>query len=90
MPERFKPLITALDAVGEDNLSFEKVKGMLLNDADRMSDTNFAEQSEHQNVDEADNQEALYTSNDNCNPGWIIDSGATQHMTFEKDRIQLH
>ena len=28
---------------GEDNLSFEKVKGMLLNDADRMSDTKKAE-----------------------------------------------
>eukprot|EP00794_Sanderia_malayensis_P015002 gene15002-16551_t len=26
LPEEFKPLITALDAVGEDNLSFEKVK----------------------------------------------------------------
>jgi hypothetical protein len=38
LPE-YKPLITALDAVGEDNLSFEKVKGMLLNAADRMSDT---------------------------------------------------
>ena len=43
LPEQFKPLITALDAVGEDNLSFEKVKGMLLNDADRMSDTKKAE-----------------------------------------------
>ena len=32
--------MTALDAAGEDNLSFEKVKGMLLNDAyDGMSDT---------------------------------------------------
>ena len=39
MPVEFKALITALDAVGEDNLSFEKVKGMLLNDADRSRDT---------------------------------------------------
>ena len=38
LPEEFKALITALDAVGEDNLSFEKVKGMLLNDADRSFD----------------------------------------------------
>ena len=38
LPEEFKPLITALDAVGEDNLSFDKVKGMLLNDNDRMCD----------------------------------------------------
>lgn len=33
LTDEFKPLITALDAVGEDNLSFEKVKVMLLNDA---------------------------------------------------------
>ena len=39
LPEEFKPLITALDAVGEDNLSYEKVKAMLLNDADRVNDT---------------------------------------------------
>ena len=38
LPEEFKPLMTALDAVGEDNLNFEKVKGMLLNDNDRSSD----------------------------------------------------
>ena len=38
LPEDFKPLITALDAVGEDNVSFEKVKGMLLNDLDRRMD----------------------------------------------------
>ncbi|CAB4040230.1 ---NA--- [Paramuricea clavata] len=38
LPEEFKPLITALDAVGENNLSYEKVKGMLLN-VDRKSDT---------------------------------------------------
>ena len=36
LPREFKPLITALDAVGEDNLSFDKVKGMLLDDNDRM------------------------------------------------------
>ena len=35
LPEEFKPLITALDAVGDDNLSFDKVKNMLLNDVDR-------------------------------------------------------
>ena len=35
LPEEFKALIIALDAVGEDNLSYEKVKRMLLNDADR-------------------------------------------------------
>ena len=43
LPEEFKPLITALDAVREDNLSFEKVKGMLLDNADHMSDTKKAE-----------------------------------------------
>ena len=46
LPEEFKALITALDAVGEDNLSFEKVKGMLLNDADRSFDTFYARKSE--------------------------------------------
>ena len=46
LPEEFKALITALDAVGEDNLSFEKVKGMLLNDADRSLDTVYARKSE--------------------------------------------
>ena len=33
LPDEYKPLITALDAVGEDSLSFDKVKGMLPNDA---------------------------------------------------------
>ncbi len=37
--ESYNPLITALDAVGEDKLTFEKVKGMLLNDAGRVSVT---------------------------------------------------
>ena len=159
LPEQFKPLITALDAVGEDNLSFEKVKGMLQNDADRMSDTKKAEDAfsaqrgfarkgkrwprhdnprkgdgktgksfsglchycqerghfardcpkknpkndgsnyknkksanivEHEKKDaeeEVINQEALFTSNNNSNPGWIIDSGATQHMTYEWSRL---
>ena len=32
-------------------------------------------------------QEALYTSNDEDRCGWIIDSGATQHMTFERTRL---
>ena len=34
LPDEYKALITALDAVGEDSLSFDNVKGMLLNDAD--------------------------------------------------------
>ena len=37
LPDEFKPLITALDAVGEEHVTFEKVKAMLLNDADRIS-----------------------------------------------------
>ena len=37
--DEFKPLITALDAVGEEKVTFEKVKSMLLNDADRISDS---------------------------------------------------
>ena len=39
LPESYNPLITALDAVGEDTLTLQKVKGMLLSDADRISDT---------------------------------------------------
>eukprot|EP00795_Rhopilema_esculentum_P005151 gene5151-280_t len=37
LPNDYMPLITALDAVGETTLSFEKVKGMLLNDYERKS-----------------------------------------------------
>ena len=39
LPDDYKPLITALDAVGEDKISYEKVKGMLLNDIARDNDT---------------------------------------------------
>ena len=39
LPDEFKPLITALDAVGEEKVTFEKVKSMLLNDADRIPDS---------------------------------------------------
>ena len=162
LPEEFKALITALDAVGEDNLSFEKVKDMLLNDADRSLDTFYAKKSEDafsarrsmghkrgkqghgpsgpvnnevkydkpfrgtcHNCKEKghfardcpkklpkdnsqrgnmrskasancaeDNdpvqfiyEEALITSDQVNNCEWIIDSGATQHMTFEKDSL---
>ena len=38
LPEEFKLLLTALAAVGAASLSFEKVKGMMLNDADRIID----------------------------------------------------
>lgn len=43
MPEDYKPLITALDAVGEADLSYEKVKNMLLNDVDRSKDAKNSE-----------------------------------------------
>ena len=43
LPEEFKLLITALDAVGDENISYEKVKNMLLNDVDRTSDSKTAE-----------------------------------------------
>ena len=147
LPEEFKPLITALDAVGEDNLSFDKVKGMLLNDNDRMCDAkkqedafsaqrgntntkskipgktfngtcrfcherghfardcrkgkaklntqknekekkgsaHCAENENNENV--TDHDEALITSNVANMSDWIIDSGATQHMTFERNRL---
>jgi len=39
LPEKYKPLITALDVVGETELSYEKVKNMILNDEDRANGT---------------------------------------------------
>eukprot|EP00794_Sanderia_malayensis_P019751 gene19751-21687_t len=47
LPDDFKQLITALDAVGESNLSFQKVKAMLLNDFDRNSDNLDLQKSEN-------------------------------------------
>ena len=38
LPEEFKPLISALDAVGDEKLSYDKVKNMLLNDIERSVD----------------------------------------------------
>ena len=38
LPDEYMPLIIALDAVGDQELSFEKVKGMLLNDFERRFD----------------------------------------------------
>ena len=39
LPEKYKPLITARDVVGEAELSYEKVKNIILNDEDRANDT---------------------------------------------------
>ena len=36
--ERYKAIIISLDVIGETELSFEKVKCLLLNDADRVAD----------------------------------------------------
>ena len=156
LPDEFKPHFMVLDAVGEEKVTFEKVKAMLLNDADRISDSmkyedaysaqrinkgrqnesggqnkgyegkfghkfqgtchhckekgHFAQDCPKQrnNAQQGDNQgkgkrtacraegendqnnteiEALYTSNDEDRCGWIIDSGATQHMTFERNHL---
>jgi len=38
--ERYQSLIVALDVAGEDNLSFNNVKALLLNEADRLADSN--------------------------------------------------
>eukprot|EP00794_Sanderia_malayensis_P002818 gene2818-3255_t len=168
LPEEFKPLITALDAVGEDNMTFEKVKGMLLNDIDRNRDIGQSKSSENalyvkksggfkkgsgrhdrtgstpqkffrgnchyckqqghfardcpkkqskdsdddskkkpskfyanyvaiqQEADDisreealiASREEALITSDREMKSDWIIDSGATQHMTFNKTMLK--
>ena len=128
LPQEFKPLITALDAVGEDNLYFNKVKGMLLNgnthtkskipektfngtchfcherghfardcrkrkaklntqknEKEKKGSTHCAENENNENV--TDHDEALITSNVANMSDWIIDSGATQHMTFERNRL---
>ena len=146
LPDEFKPLITALDAVGEDSLSYEKVKAMLLNDVDRATDTKkcedaftvnrsgkkfkkpfngtchycqerghfardcpkrkakmnteqrntqrkgkesarCAEKEKKDGVADHDGDEALHTSDVENKSGWIVDSGATQHMTFERDHL---
>ena len=152
LPEEFKPLITALDAVGEDNVTYKKVKAMLLDDLDRSSDIkksevedayfvrrsrggNFSKKNNNPNdrghkvekasfrgtchccqerghyardcpkkkvkdgsakgsakcaVDDGEviDEEALLTSADSLKDnGWIIDSGASQHMTFERHHL---
>ena len=46
LSDEYKALITALDVVGEDSLSFDKVKGMLLNDTDRNMDIRYIKNSE--------------------------------------------
>ena len=37
--EDYKPLMTAFDAAGEGDLSYEKVKNMVLNEVDRSKDS---------------------------------------------------
>ena len=153
LPEEFKPIITALDAVGDESISFEKVKNMLLNDIDRSTDVKSSEDAfaagqwnkrgkqshsggtsnngkhvfrgkchncqekghyarncpkrnmkgngdgstrrdgkesarrAEKNSDSIAEDEALFTSDRLNNSGWIIDSGATQHMSFEKGKL---
>ena len=38
--ERYQSLIVSLDVAGEDSLSFNNVKALLLNEADRLADSN--------------------------------------------------
>jgi hypothetical protein len=153
LPESYNSLITALDAVGEDTLTYQKVKGMLLNDAARISVTkkdedaytmqrpynkrgfkpkdqgktenpnqnsfrgtchsckkrghfardcpqrknnpsnsNKGKSSIHCTAEEPCDQDdadeiALFVTGDENHSGWIIDSGATQHMTYERDSL---
>ena len=169
LPDDYMPLITALDAVGETTLSFEKVKGMLLNDYERKSDNlvlknsgdalsarqafnsrrgrgnrghisgfqqnkpersfpvqpftgtchyckekghfardcpkkkakssyfpgNYSRNADSAHVSEEKGnsetmyEEALYTGENAHEPKsfWIIDSGATQHMTYDRDSL---
>ena len=160
LPEDYKPLITALDAVGEGTLSYEKVKNMLLNQVDRSKDSRSSEDAfsmrkgkfyknkqskfesgntspnkekifrgkchncqerghfardcpkrnakedsnspkyggnkskgaarcaEDQRPDKCDDEALpVYTPNAVGKSDWIIDSGATQHMSFERNRL---
>ena len=154
LPEEFKPLITALDAVGDESLSYEKVKNMLLDDFNRNVDAkasetenafsakrwnkmkNYASRSDKSTKvfrgrchcckeighfardcpvrdvkpkgsstvfcrkdakgsakcaenqdDDLLNEEALVSSDLPSSSGWIIDSGATQHMTYERNQL---
>ena len=43
--------------------------------------------AQEENEQNHSNEEALFTSNAGDRCGWIIDSGATQHMTFERNRL---
>ena len=153
LPEKYKPLITALDVVGEAELSYEKVKNMILNDEDRANDTkvhnedaftaqrgkwkqqnkrghndnrnksfqgkcyhcqekgHFAKNCPRKTKNESgktsqtgnnaarcaeeeysthDEEEALTSSTMNVigKSEWIIDSGATQHMTFMRNNLE--
>ena len=160
LPEDYKPLITALDAVGEGDLSYEEVKNMLLDDVDRKSNAKNSEdafsmrrgkfykhkKSKFESGNTSPNKEKVFrgkchncqerghfardcpkrnTKEDSNSPryggniskgaarcaeeqspdkshdealpvytpkvvgksDWIIDSGATQHMSFERNRL---
>ena len=51
LPEEFKPLITATDAVGDENISYDKLKNILLNDVDRSKDSRSSEDAFSESVD---------------------------------------
>ncbi|CAB3979797.1 Hypothetical predicted protein [Paramuricea clavata] len=121
LPEEFKPLITALDAVGEDNISFEKVNNLeavetkkrnqrkrsvelAISAKNKDISRETVQNERHKRIaikqkgkennpfivqkirkgDDVANPEALIASDDDNKSGWIIYSGATQHMTFEE------
>ena len=147
LPEKYKPLITALDVVGEAELSYEKVKNMISNDMKVHNEDaftaqrgkskqqskrghnndnrnksfqgkcyhcqekgHFAKNCPRKTKNESgktsqtgngaarraeeysthDEEEALATSTMNVigSSEWIIDSGATQHMTFKRNNLE--
>ena len=156
LPEQYKPLITALDAMGETEISFEKVKNLILNDVDRTNDLkntkedaysahrgnfirgrNRGDKNNKQGKNDGSNRKPFQGKCHNCQEkghyardcpnkktknganrntqahcaegqddevhedealisngseligrsDWIIDSGATQHMSYEREAL---
>ena len=86
LPDEYKPLITALDAVGKDSLTFEKVKGMLLSDVDRIGDEKKYEGAYSVQRDRLNNDKS--THGEGKNEG-IIRNNFKEFVTIARKRDTL-